>query len=344
MIFEEFRGIKEAREIGASGPGADFEKLRSAYLDLLKLTLCDLAGSTTVSVGKADDGTVFSRELAGPELRMRAAGMDWPFQGLTMVGLNRLDDLQRCVESVVREQVPGDMIEAGAWRGGASILIRAALDSLGERRTVWVADSFQGFPVRDQKDTELSEVDYLAAPLDNVEESFARLGFDRGVRFIPGFFEHTLPGLRQNNWSLVRLDADTYEATWVALSSLYPGLAPGGYLIVDDYVVPECRRAVDEFRRRHHIEEPVQDVDWASARWRRESTAPIDVEPALVDSARNAPRAVPRPARAVVRSRRELELEQEVAELRQRLGTMRPRASLPAIGNSIVQRLTRRQR
>src|SRR5829696_6914762 len=61
----------------------------------------DLGGTTTGSVGLGEGGTVASRELAGDQLRLRAAGMDWPLHGLTMVGLNRLDDLQACVESVV---------------------------------------------------------------------------------------------------------------------------------------------------------------------------------------------------------------------------------------------------
>ena len=76
MIFEEFRGIKEARAARAVGPSADPEALRRAYLDLLKLAVCDLVGSTTVSVGKAPDGTVASRQLAGEQLKLRAAGMD----------------------------------------------------------------------------------------------------------------------------------------------------------------------------------------------------------------------------------------------------------------------------
>src|SRR5437764_8757176 len=277
MIFEEFRGIKEARAARAAEPGADPEALRRAYLELLKLALCDLVGSTTVSVGKADDGTVASRQLAGDELRMRAAGMDWPLQGLSMVGLNRLDDLQECVDSVVRDQVPGDVIEAGSWRGGSSMLMRAALDSLGEhQRTVWVADSFQGFPRGPGEGEELSEIDFLAAPLEEVKASFARLGLDRGVRFVPGFFEQTLPGLSGHRWSLVRLDGDTYEATWLGLSALYPGLSPGGFLIVDDYgAVPECRRAVEDFRQRYGIQEPLRDVDWTCVRWQRSDPHPI---------------------------------------------------------------------
>ena len=119
-----------------------------AYLDLLKLSLCDLAGAGTRTVSWTGDRRVFSRELTGADqLEWRIAGRDWPLNALTMVGLRRLDDLQACVESVVHDGVEGDVIEAGTWRGGASILIRAALDEFGARdRTVWVADSFQGFP------------------------------------------------------------------------------------------------------------------------------------------------------------------------------------------------------
>src|SRR4051812_16297702 len=132
--------LAAAREPQASAPGADFKTLRGAYLDLLKLSLCDLAGAGTGSVGALGDGAVMARELGGEELRLRAAGMDWPLHGLTMVGLVRLDDLQACVESVVADGVAGDLVEAGAWRGGASILMRATLDTLGEDRTVFVAD------------------------------------------------------------------------------------------------------------------------------------------------------------------------------------------------------------
>ena len=69
------------------GPDREAEALRRAYLDLLKLAVCDLVGPSTVSVGAMPDGTVMSRELRGEARKMRAAGLDWPLQGLTMVGL-----------------------------------------------------------------------------------------------------------------------------------------------------------------------------------------------------------------------------------------------------------------
>jgi len=310
--------LADWQEPRATGPGADAETLRRAYLDLLKLCLCDLVGTSTASVGAMPDGRVMSRELRGESRRMRVAGLDWPLQGLTMVGLNRLDDLQRCVESVVADGVEGDLIEAGTWRGGASILMRAALDSLGEDRTVWVADSFEGFPA----DDELDAYDFLAAPLEDVKESFARLGCDRGVRFAPGFFEQSLPPLAGERWAIVRLDADTYAPTRLALRCLYPGLAPGGYLILDDYgSFPGCREAVEEFRAEHGITEPIEKVDPACVRWRRESTAPIEI--AVDPSPAEPPRAVQRERDTHVPTEHEVELRRRLAAAEAAIG-LRP--------------------
>jgi O-methyltransferase len=275
-----FSGVQAFREPHAVRPRPGTEALRAAYLDVLKLSLCELAGTRTTSVFKDHDGIVKSREIGGDELRIRAAGMDWPLRGLTMAGLSRLDDLQACVESVVADRVEGDLVEAGTWRGGSSILMRATLDTLGaDDRTVCVADSFQGFPAPegDALNAELAEVDFLAVPLDEVRANFARFGLEGGVEFVPGFFEETLHTLRHRRWSIVRLDGDTYSATWTTLEELYPGLSVGGYLIVDDYgALEECQQAVDDFRRVHGIDDPIEQVDWTCARWRRTTDAPIE--------------------------------------------------------------------
>jgi O-methyltransferase len=302
--------------------------MRRAYLDLLKLSLCDLVGTGTGSVGRDHDGVVASRELRGDQLSLRAAGMDWPLHGLTMVGLNRLDDLQSCIESVVGDGVEGDLIEAGAWRGGASILMRATLDSLGdEGRTVWVADSFQGFPMPDgaQRDNDQwSIIDYLEVPLEEVKANFARFGCEGGVRFVPGFFEETMRGLVDRRWSIVRLDGDTYDATALTLRSLYPGLSVGGFLVVDDYgALAESRRAVDEFRDRHGLTEPLEAVDWTCVRWRKDSATPIEEVSfpgaGTKPGGASAARAITRLREAAVPTFREVELTRQIAALEERL-------------------------
>jgi O-methyltransferase len=317
--------LAAAREPRAAGPRPAAEELRRAYLDLLKLCLCDLAATSTMSVGAEPDGTVVSRELRGEARQVRSAGMDWPLQGLTMVGLGRLDDLQSCVETVVREAIEGHMIEAGAWRGGAGILMRATLDSLGDGRTVYVADSFQGFPAADERDPDvagLGAFDFLAVPLEEVRDSFARFGCERGVEFVPGFFEETLSGLAGRRWSLIRLDGDTYGPTRETLRWLYPGLSVGGYLIVDDYGSFEgCREAVEEFRSEHGIEEPLEKVDSTCVRWRRMSHAPIrqGADAPRGDDPVGAPRPVARPRATHVPTAREVELERQLTVLRGRL-------------------------
>lgn len=318
------------------GPASDSASLRSAYLELLKLSLCDLGGSSTGSVVALPDGTAAAKELSGDELKMRSGGFDWPLDGLTMTGLGRLDDLQACVEQVVGDSVEGDLLEAGVWRGGASILMRATLDALGdEGRTVWVADSFAGFPAESEEkrdDPYMSAFEFLSAPLDEVEGNFARFGLERGVRFVPGFFDVTLPTLGDERWALLRLDGDTYEATLLSLRSLYAGLSIGGFVIVDDYgALEECRRAVDEFRRENSIDEPLEWVDWTCVRWRRQSDAPLaPVGPGPAAPSDLRPyRDLGRPRNSRIPTHYELELRDHVALNRDRLAAAR--AELAAV-------------
>jgi O-methyltransferase len=341
---EPHPGLTHARPVRAVGPGADREALRCAYLDLLKLALCDLTGPATMSVGRLEGGVAASRELTGDGLRLRAAGMDWPLQGLTMVGLRRLDDLQRCVETLVHDDVEGDLIEAGSWRGGASILMRATLDTLGDdTRTVYVADSFEGFPEAEEGELthdEWAAIDYLAVSLEEVRQSFARLGLEHRMEFVRGFFADTMPQLRGRRWSLVRVDGDTYEATRVVLEELYPSLSTGGYVVIDDYgALDECRQAVDEFRAAHGIGEPLEEVDWTGVRWRR-VTEPAAEQPAPSDP----PAAPARPAgrdRAETRipTSHELGLVRELDELRERL--QRAEQELATLRDSRAVRLAR---
>ena len=323
------------RKIRARRPRPGPERLRRAYLDLLKLCLCDLAGARTMSVSRTGDtrrpdSQLRTWEPSDEELLLRAKGADWPLSGLTMVGLKRLDDLQACVESVVRDEIDGDVIEAGAWRGGASILARATLDSLGDERTVWVADSFQGLPPPDpdvtpeDQELDLSQVDFLAVPVEEVLGYFARFGLDHGLEFVEGFFDETLPGLRERRWSIIRLDGDTYEATWVALESLYPGLSAGGYLIVDDYgLIAECRQAVGDYRREHGITEPIEKIDLTGVRWRQETEGGRSATRAEGPGRRvrrpRAERTVDHRVRARVPTHAEHKLESRIGRVRARL-------------------------
>lgn len=136
-----------------------------------------------------------------------------------MIGLYRLDNLHDCISDVLRRGVAGDFIEAGAWRGGATIFMRAALMAYDEHnRIVWVADSFQGLPKPDPKlfpadaGDELWTRGELAVSVDEVKQNFAKYGLlDEQVKFLPGWFKDTLPNAPMQQLAILRIDADLYD-------------------------------------------------------------------------------------------------------------------------------------
>jgi O-methyltransferase len=217
--------------------------------------------------------------LANHDPHDRAEGRDHPPDAETMIGLRRLDDLQERIVDVLRSDVPGDLFEAGVWRGGAAIFMRGALEALGdEQRSVWAADSYAGLPKPDAETYPHDAGDrfwrnrHLAVPLSTVQENFRRYGLlDDRVRFLEGWFEDTLPTAPVERIAVLRLDGDMYGSTIVALRSLYPKLSVRGYAIVDDYgAVPACRAAVDDFRAEQGITEELVEIDWTGVCWRRE--------------------------------------------------------------------------
>lgn len=207
----------------------------------------------------------------------REVGRDWPPDAETMSGLRRLANLRACTESVIADQVPGDLIETGVWRGGSTIYMRAILKAYGiEDRTVWVADSFQGLPPPDERfpadqRSKLHTYSRLAISEEQVRENFRRYDLlDDQVRFLPGWFEDTLADAPISSLAVLRLDGDLYSSTIVALEALYDKLSPGGYLIIDDYgAVPACAKAVEDFRGERKIIDPVETIDWTGVFWRK---------------------------------------------------------------------------
>jgi O-methyltransferase len=268
------------------------------YLELLKLSVTGTAheqsftlrpwqyrrGPTRYAVKGAAVALRILSRLTGEDLAVVGRlGPDrrrelWPLIGESMIGKRRLDHLQSCVEAVLRDDVAGDLIETGVWRGGAAILMRAVLAANGvSDRTVWLADSFAGLPPPDERQfpadrgSRLYTVRELRVPLEEVVRNFERYGLhDEQVRFVSGWFSDTLPTLRGHRWAVLRMDADMYQSTREALVNLYPSLEPGGFAIVDDYgILSGCRKAVDEFRAEAQVEEPLEWIDRSAVFWRR---------------------------------------------------------------------------
>jgi O-methyltransferase len=213
-----------------------------------------------------------------PQLRVN--GRDRPESAHTMIGLKRLDNVQWCVEDILAHDIPGDLIEAGVWRGGAAIFMRAILKAYRiHNRSVWVADSFEGLPPpnaekypHDTGDMHHT-VKFLAVSLEQVKANFERYRLlDDQVQFLKGWFRDTLPNAPIERLAVIRLDGDMYESTMDSLVHLYPKLSIGGYVIIDDYGnLPGCRQAVDDYRTSHGIHDEIIPIDWAGVYWQRSS-------------------------------------------------------------------------
>jgi O-methyltransferase len=275
-------------------------ELRSLYLDLVKRSLTGAlaedndsilggvrtAGARTLTrrvanaVGNATQKVGVEIAVKKPyDHALRESGLDWPARAESMIGLKRMTNIQDCIATIVADDVPGDLIETGVWRGGACIFMKANLRAWGDTtRKVWLADSFEGLPrpnaalyPADEGDR-LHEQVGLAVGAEQVRHNFERYGLlDERVEFLVGWFKDTLPGAPVERLSLMRLDGDMYESTIQAIEPLYPRLSPGGFCIIDDYGshASQAGQAVHDYRTAHGITDEIVQIDEFGAFWRK---------------------------------------------------------------------------
>lgn len=261
----------------------DYNSCSDLYLDLMKKIL--------INTIYEDDG--FNAEqlkVVKYDRQRRENGADIPVQAHTMIGKYRLDNIQACMEDIITHQVPGDLIEAGAGRGGATIFMKAVLKAHGDNsRKVFVADSFEGMdnfkstPYKNKEDIIKAENELLNlfhetstvslnVSVEQVKSNFEKYGLlDDRVIFVKGWFKDSLHKADIGKLSLIRLDADMYSSTIDAIVALYPKLSTDGYIIIDDYYIfPVCKAAVDDYRKEHNITDPIiRADDWNAAYWKK---------------------------------------------------------------------------
>jgi hypothetical protein len=244
---------------------------KNLYLDLMKKCLINSI---------YQDASTYWNNPQNPQYNSdhREIGLDWPNVAHTMIGLHRLNNLQFCIEDVLQNNIPGDFIETGVWRGGATIFMRAILKAYNiTNRKVFVADSFEGLPNPNpelypaDKGFDWTQYKILAVSLEEVQTNFGRYDLlDSQVVFLKGWFCNTLPNAPIEKLAIMRLDGDLYESTMDALINLYPKLSIGGYVIIDDYTIPCCMQAVHDFRKAFNITDNLcKTTDNFGAFWKR---------------------------------------------------------------------------
>jgi O-methyltransferase len=190
----------------------------------------------------------------------------------TMTSAPRVQSVIDAVRYCVNRGVPGAFAECGVWRGGSVLSMILTLQDLGRAdRDIYLYDTFEGMTEPTEHDVspyhppaqELWEesggrpwptlFDPEKFNEQAVRDTMRSTGYpDQRLHFIRGTVEETIPGAAPSRLALLRLDTDWYESTRHELLHLYPRLADGGVLIVDDYGHWEgARRAVDEYFAEH---------------------------------------------------------------------------------------------
>ena len=217
-------------------------------------------------------------------MTLREKGNDWTLMGSTMIGLRRLDNIRDLLKAIILNNVEGDYVETGVWRGGASIFARAVIAAYGEqrRRVSYVCDSFSGLPPGDRNldagDKNWDKTSYLEVPYDIVANNFVKYGLlDENVVFVKGLFRDSLGPLSSKikTLSIMRLDGDMYESTVDVLYRLYDKLSIGGYVIMDDWFGFPARSACEDFFKAHGIDPEITAIDDLAVFWKKTENVTI---------------------------------------------------------------------
>lgn len=239
-------------------------KQTEMYLELLKRMVLN-------TIYKDDNMGPFAALKYSEEQRHQ--GHSWPSKAHTMIGRLRLDNIHDALDYARTHNIPGDFIETGVWRGGASIFVRGYYKVHNEARTAWLADSFEGLPPPSAQypvdnNSAFHAFEELKVSLEEVQDNFKAYGLlDDGVQFLKGWFKDTLHKAPIEKLSVLRLDGDMYESTIQTLDALYDKVSPGGWVIVDDYWIHNCKAAVDDFRAAHGIDCGIASIDWTGIYW-----------------------------------------------------------------------------
>jgi O-methyltransferase len=199
----------------------------------------------------------------------------------TLTSPERIFALCSALRYLEHAGVPGDIVECGVWRGGSMMAAAYTLRKLGnERRRLLLFDTFEGMPPPDQRDVaytgetaaaRLARSDradpssvWAYAPLDDVQTNMARTGYPAAqIAYVRGKVERTLPASAPDQIALLRLDTDWYESTRHELEHLFPRIAPGGVLIIDDYGHwSGARQALDEYLESQGVRLLLNRIDY----------------------------------------------------------------------------------
>jgi hypothetical protein len=198
----------------------------------------------------------------------------------TLTSVPRLIALCDAVQYVVDNQIPGDIVECGVWKGGSMMAVaRTLIQANDQSRHLYLFDTYEGMTPPSDKDISIfgasaknllqsedksdPESVWCVAPLEGVRKAMDRVGYaESKVHFVKGLVEETIPSMAPEKISLLRLDTDWYDSTRHEMEQLFPRLSKGGVLIIDDYGHWQgARQAIDEYIKKNKLQILLHRID-----------------------------------------------------------------------------------
>jgi O-methyltransferase len=198
----------------------------------------------------------------------------------TMTSPERLFSLYQSVQYLVKNNIPGDFVECGVWKGGSSMMIAKVLQWMGiDNRTIWMYDTYEGMsaPTHEDKDYTGKEADRLLnasdksdsnsvwcySALEEVQVNMHNTGYNESlIKYVKGKVEDSIPGQIPASIALLRLDTDWYSSTYHEMRFLYPLLEYKGILIIDDFGHWEgAKKAILQYFSENNLNPLINRID-----------------------------------------------------------------------------------
>lgn len=200
----------------------------------------------------------------------------------TMTSIERMYALYNATNFVLDNNIQGEFVEAGVWKGGSSMIIASVLFKRGvKNRMLYMYDTYEGMNTPTDIDKDFSGNDAMLefskqqkgedesywcySSLNEVKENLSKTGLDPNqIVFIKGKVEDTIPGtIPKNRIALLRLDTDWYESTNHEMEHLYPLLSSGGVLLIDDFGHWQgAKKAILEYFENNQISMLLNRIDY----------------------------------------------------------------------------------
>lgn len=147
----------------------------------------------------------------------------------------------------------GDFVELGCYKGDTSLMLAEILKNEGSSKKLWIYDSFEGLPQKNDADESALGQEFRGGELfvtkREVKERFLRAGLP-----VPMIEKAWFKDLNEEDLpvkiAFAFLDGDFYESIRDSFEKINEKMSDGSVIIVHDYnnlALPGVKKAADEW-------------------------------------------------------------------------------------------------